>query len=88
MTMREECKEYFEKISEYLDGELDSETCEKIECHLRECPECLHCFESLKRTAEICRSLPREKIPEDVEQRLKEKLKGFLSKDAAKSFDL
>ena len=38
--MREDCKKDFEKLSEYLDGELDDDACREIERHFRDCPEC------------------------------------------------
>ena len=42
--MKEDCKKYFERISEYLDGELDDEICREIEAHLKECTECRECL--------------------------------------------
>ena len=76
--MHEDCKEYFERISEYLDGELDLGTCEKIESHLRDCPECEDCFGSLKKSVKLCKGLPREEIPEDMRERLRAALRDFL----------
>ena len=76
--MRRDCKEYFEKISEYLDGELDSVTCKKIEAHLQECPESRNCLDSLRTTVKICKEYPFEKIPEDVRQRLRTTLFEYL----------
>jgi RNA polymerase sigma-70 factor (ECF subfamily) len=73
--MHEDCKEYFEKISEYLDGELDGTLCEKIEHHLQDCPECRECIDSLKKTIRLCRDLPRKKIPRDAQIRLRDALK-------------
>ena len=77
--MHEDCKAYFEKISEYLDGELDGTLCEKIETHLIECPECQDCFDSLKKTIGLCKKVPRDEIPRDVQKRIREALKSLLS---------
>ena len=33
--MKEECKKDFERMSEYLDGELNDDICREIENHLR-----------------------------------------------------
>jgi mycothiol system anti-sigma-R factor len=79
--MHEECRGFFEKISEYLDGELDSDTCREIEAHLRECPECEKCFDSLKKTVDICKKYPREEIPLQVRQRLLETLRARMNRE-------
>ncbi len=65
------CKHYFEKISEYLDGELDQRTCREIETHLRECPECRQCADSLQKTIQLCRETSQEHIPAEMRARLK-----------------
>ena len=76
--MHEDCKELFEKISEYLDGEADQITCEKIEEHIRECPECQTCFESLKKSVALCKELPNEEVPIETKQRLRAALTAFM----------
>ena len=77
--MHEDCKEYFEKISEYLDKELDDEILnEKIAHHLRECPACRDCFDSLRKTIDLCRRASRTKMPADAKIRLKNVLTSFL----------
>lgn len=76
--MHEDCKALFEKISEYLDGELDAATCKEIEAHLQECPDCAKCYESLKKTVILCKKFPREKVPLDVRKRLREALRDYL----------
>ena len=76
--MHDDCKKYFERISEYLDGELDSHTCEKIGAHLRECPECQNCFDSLKKSVALCKEYPNEKIPEEIRDRLRQALQSSL----------
>lgn len=76
--MHEDCMVLMEKISEYLDGELDPDACREIEEHLRECQACRHCFESLKKTTELCKKFPREKVPDPVRRRLRESLRACL----------
>ena len=68
------CKRYFEKISEYLDGELDTAACLEIEVHLKECPECRRCVDSLKKTIDLCRETAQEKVPSEMRARLKSAL--------------
>ena len=73
--MDKACKKHFEKVSQYLDGELDAQTCEKIRQHLQECPECRHCVDSLKKTIDLCRNLPKEKVPPKMRRNLLESLR-------------
>lgn len=80
--MKENCKKYFRRISEYLDGELDVDICKKIEAHLDRCPECRECLDSLRRTIEICKKAATEEIPADASQRLRAKIKEFLGSDS------
>jgi len=73
--MKENCKKNFERISEYLDGELGPDACQQIEQHLMECPECQDCFDALKKSIALCRNSTREEIPKDMRERLRSKLR-------------
>ncbi|MCD6294064.1 MAG: zf-HC2 domain-containing protein [Deltaproteobacteria bacterium] len=73
--MKEDCKKNFERISEYLDGELGPDDCQQIEQHLEECPECRDCFDALKKTIDLCKKNAQEEIPGDMQNRLKSKLR-------------
>ncbi|MGM0663318.1 MAG: anti-sigma factor family protein [Thermodesulfobacteriota bacterium] len=68
-----------EHISEFLDGELDEAACEEIRAHLRDCPACRNCLESLKKTVEVLRRLPRETVPADIKQRLRASLRECMT---------
>ena len=35
------CKEILEKLSEYIDGELDPKICQDLEHHMKDCNPCL-----------------------------------------------
>lgn len=78
--MHEECRILFEKMSEYLDGELDAGLCSKIMRHLEACPDCLNCFKSLKNTVDICKRFPREKVPKEIHVRLRATLEDCMRK--------
>lgn len=69
--MHEDCQNCFEKISEFMDGETDEGTCEKIRGHLRNSPKCRKCLESLEKTVDLYRKSPHEGIPPDVRARLR-----------------
>lgn len=70
----EQCRELFEKLSEYLDRELDEATCEEIEAHAGRCVPCKVCMETLKRTVDVCRNLKQEKVPTDFSRHLRDLL--------------
>ena len=73
--MREECKKDFERISEYLDGELTKDICLRIEQHLNECPECRECVDTLRKSIQLCKRASMEEVPPDVRERLRSKLR-------------
>ena len=52
-----ECREIFANLSEYLDGEMEPETCEQMRQHISACPACVAFIEDLKRAIDRCRTL-------------------------------
>lgn len=66
------CLEMFEKLSEYIDGELDHATCEKIEKHANDCVACLSCMETLKKTVALCKNAKEQPVPQAFSKKLKE----------------
>ena len=70
------CVEMLEKLSEFLDDELDTMTCEDIKHHAGECIACKVCIETLKRTIELCKSVETRPVPEAFSMRLKQTLEG------------
>jgi RNA polymerase sigma-70 factor (ECF subfamily) len=79
--MTGDCKRYFSRISEYLDGELDERVCGEIERHLKGCPECRECIESLKATVRLCREGSKERISDDFRSRLRAALRACMGSD-------
>ena len=49
------CLELFQKLSEYLDNELDEITCKDIEKHIKDCVPCFVFLQTLKRTVDLCK---------------------------------
>jgi RNA polymerase sigma-70 factor (ECF subfamily) len=60
------CRDLFERLSEYVDGELSQEICEEIRRHMDGCEPCVAFANTLKKTAELCRRLPSKPIPAEV----------------------
>jgi hypothetical protein len=68
----QKCRWIFEKLSEYIDDELDQVTCENIERHAEDCIPCQVCLGTLKRTIEMCRHMESKPVPADFSRRLRE----------------
>ena len=71
------CLELFEKLSEYLDDELDEVTCKDIENHIKECVPCFVCLQTLKRTVDLCKQAENRPIPEDLSKKLREAIQNM-----------
>jgi anti-sigma factor RsiW len=71
----ESCLEVFEKLSEYLDGELSPQDCAEIQEHIQDCEPCVAFVESLKASIRASRELrplePVQQLPEETRQKLK-----------------
>ncbi len=74
------CRELFERLSEYVDGELSQEICEEIQRHMEGCEPCVAFAKTLKTTAEMCRRLPSKPIPPEVADDLRSSLASHLPK--------
>ena len=71
------CLELFEKLSEYLDNELDEVTCMDIEKHIKECVPCFVCLQTLKRTVDLCKQTGNRPVPTDFSRKLKEVIQNM-----------
>ena len=68
----EKCRLMFEKLSEYIDNELDEVTCDEIERHMKDCINCQVCLATLKRVIDLCKNVRPEPVPQAFSSRLKE----------------
>ena len=64
----EECREIFEKLSEYVDGELAEEIRSRIDGHMEDCVPCVAFLESLRRTVGWIQSEPTPPLAQDVRE--------------------
>ena len=71
------CLELFEKLSEYLDNELDEVTCQEIENHIKECVPCFVCLQTLKRTIDLCKQTKNRSVPEEFSKKLKDVIQNM-----------
>jgi anti-sigma factor RsiW len=73
----EQCIALFEKLSEYLDNELDNATAQTIRAHLDACKPCQVCLATLKRTVSLCHTLKESPVPKDLSRRLQELIRQY-----------
>lgn len=82
--MDADCTRIFELLSEYLDHELAPATCEQLEKHLHDCPECVEFVESLKRSMDLCRQLgncrPTAQLDREAMARLRNAYEKMLAR--------
>ena len=79
----EKCEEIFALLSEFLNGELPSEVCERIGRHIADCQPCAVLVESLRKTVDICRQfrpgIQPGPLGEQARNRLMEACRGMLA---------
>jgi len=54
---RDECRDLFANLSEYLDGRVDPVTCDQMRGHIEACPSCVAFLRDLRAAIDRCRSL-------------------------------
>ena len=74
------CRQVFELLSEFVDGELSHSERETLARHLDACPPCEEFLKTFQAARTLCREALLEKMPEE----LKERLRTFLSREILK----
>jgi anti-sigma factor RsiW len=64
------CRQVIDKISEYIDGELDPELVRELERHLEHCEDCSIVVNTTHKTVEIFYRTEPAALPDDVRERL------------------
>jgi anti-sigma factor RsiW len=64
------CRQVIDKISEYIDGELDPELVRELERHLEHCEDCRVVVDTTHKTVEIFYHTEPMALPDDVRERL------------------
>lgn len=65
------CREILERLSEYIDEELDPGICDEIESHMDGCSPCVAFMNTLKKTVKLYNTAGKEVIiPEEVSRDL------------------
>jgi mycothiol system anti-sigma-R factor len=80
------CEEATKLMDGYLDGELDPITCQTIELHLRECPNCAQAYKThgaLIRA--IGNATPYYKAPAELRERIQSSLREEIAERPARN---
>jgi anti-sigma factor RsiW len=71
------CLALFDRLSEYIDREMDESELREIEAHVAECLACLSCLQSLKQTIALCKQTGRQPVPAVFSQKLQSMVQGL-----------
>ena len=67
----EACQLLLDSLSDYVDGELQTELCAQLERHLESCQNCKIVVDSLRKTVYLYQVTTDEPaVPDEVRQRL------------------
>ena len=70
-----DCKKLWESLSDYIDGEVSEELCQKIEQHMAGCEDCRVVVDTTNKTICLCHCDEDDtELPADVRERLFETL--------------
>jgi anti-sigma factor RsiW len=72
------CREMLERISAYLDGDLDERSCRDVRRHCRDCPACATLLANLERTVGLCREAGAKPLPESVREQARAHVRDLL----------
>ncbi len=64
------CQDLKDKLSGFIDGELDDALCEEIQRHMEGCDNCRIMVDTLKKTITLYQSCSDDAVPPDVHARL------------------
>lgn len=73
------CPDTARLISRYLEGDLSSEVCGRLERHVAECGACGEACDSLRVVLGACRDLGRDRIPADVSATVRRRLQEWIT---------
>lgn len=61
---------YLAILSDYIDGQLNTQVCHELEHHMAGCENCRIVVDTLRRTVDLYHTTAHTELPAEVEQRL------------------
>jgi RNA polymerase sigma-70 factor (ECF subfamily) len=74
------CPDIIGLFSRHLEGDIDAGVCADMERHIAGCAVCRSACESLKRTLGLCRSTPAPEVPAELQQSIRQAIRGLLAR--------
>ena len=84
--MEQDCYDFQELISKFIDGEINYKEREFFENHLSECLDCRHLYENIKATQEEMSELPEPEVTPEFMEGLQEKILEAKEKEKEESY--
>lgn len=69
------CPDILMLFSRHLEGEISADLCAQMERHVEGCTACREKCESLRRTLKLCQATPLPKVPESIQQSVRQSLR-------------
>ena len=73
--MPAECAEVRDVSSDYIDGDLDASTAERVTSHVERCPPCKAFLNTLRATVNMLRGMPPNDPPDDFRRRVRDSVR-------------
>jgi RNA polymerase sigma-70 factor (ECF subfamily) len=80
---RPACPDIVNILSKHLEGDLSAERCAEMERHVASCPHCNATCQSLRSVLATCSSLRTERVPPEVAEPIRARVRELLSKVAS-----
>jgi RNA polymerase sigma-70 factor (ECF subfamily) len=78
------CPDVLTLFSRHLEGEISADLCAQMERHLEDCGRCRGACESLRRTLALCHNAATSRVPESVQQAVRQNLRRLLATESAR----
>ena len=76
------CRDFLERLSLYVDGDLRASARRQVERQLDRCPCCRDLADSLLQTVAICRQAASRRLPPDVRARARARIAALLERES------
>ena len=71
------CPEIVETFSQFLEGEISPDLCERMQAHVESCEHCRGTCDSLKRTLAMCHAVPAPVVPKGIQDAVRAAILQF-----------
>jgi RNA polymerase sigma-70 factor (ECF subfamily) len=75
------CPDIVARFSRYLEGEIRPSACAELQRHIDDCRPCREACESLKHTLGLCQAVPAPRVPEALQESIREQIRRLIESD-------